>query len=192
MQADRVQSAADALRAELDSRWPHATGTRRASTDETHRLALVHPEYDGFLSLHATARCDLDGLFVMPDESLATVVTAHHRTGPLAREQVLPIDLELHPGRIREPATSGTLELVDPAGDPVAPPLRLTLATHPSLGCELAGAHDGPFADAPSFETAIADLLAGRGSVRRLARRLAALEAGHDDPGWSRLPWRRP
>lgn len=179
------------LAAELDARWPGAVGRGRAVTDETHRLALLHPGYDGFLSLEVTARADIDGVFVLPDRPLDRVVTAHHRTGPLARGQQLPIDLELHPGNVASPATSGLLDLVDSEGDPVAPTVRLTLATDPSLGCELAGAVDGPFPAADGFEQAVRELVEGRGSARRLARRICVLQAGGPDPGWSRLPWRR-
>ena len=186
-----IELDAATLREELDARWPDAEGAARASTDETHRLVLLHPEYDGFVSLHVTARADLDGVFVVPDPDLVDVVTAHHRTGPLARGQQLPIDLELHPGKVREPASSGLLELVDAEGEPVAPPVRLTLATDPALDCVLAGAVDGPFEDAGTFEQAVADLRERRGQARRLAARVEALADGKADPGWSRLPWRR-
>lgn len=179
------------LRAELDARWPDAVGATRATTDETHRLALLHPEYDGFLTLQVTARADVDGVFVVPSQELADVITSHHRIGPLERGQELPIDLELHPGLVREPGMSGTIRLVDASGETIAPDVRLTLATDDALDCVLAGAVDGPFTDTGSFEDAVADLLAGRGTARRLARRVDALLDGRDDPGWSRLPWRR-
>ncbi len=179
------------LRAELDARWPDATGANRATTDETHRLALLHSEYDGFLTLHVTARADLDGVFVVPSPELATVVTSHHRIGPLERGQELPIDLELHPGHVREPGMSGTISLVDASGEQVAEDVRLTLATDDALDCVLAGAIDGPFPDDAALEAAVADLVAGRGTARRLAQRIDALLEGRDDPGWSRLPWRR-
>ena len=179
------------LRAELDARWPDAEGTRRATTDETHRLALLHPEYDGFLALHVTARADLDGVFVVPSAELASVVTSHHRTGPLARGQVLPIDLELHPGNVGRRGTSGTLSLVDASGEAIAEHVTLTLATDPALDCVLAGAVDGPFDDRATFEQAVAELLEGRGRARRLAERIEALADGREDPGWSRVPWRR-
>ncbi len=179
------------LRAELDQRWPDAAGASRAATDETHRLALLHPEYDGFLTLHVTARADLDGVFVVPSPELANVVTSHHRIGPLERGQELPIDLELHPGNVHTPATSGTISLVDAGGEPVAPDVQLTLATNASLNCVLAGVVDGPFADAATFEQAVTDLIAGRGGPRRLAQRIEALLDDREDPGWSRLPWRR-
>lgn len=178
------------LRAELDARWPDATGTRRATTDETHRLAIVHPEYDGFITLHVTARADLDGVFVVPDATLDSVLTAHHRVGPLARGQELPIDLELHPGNAAHEPRDGTLRLVDAGGTTIAPPVRITLATDDSLDCVLAGAVDGPFPTPHAFEQAIDDLLEGRGDPRRLARRVDALLDGRDDPGWSRLPGR--
>jgi hypothetical protein len=189
--SESVGLDAETLRARLDERWPDAVGARRASTDETHRLVLLHPEYDGFVSLHVTARADLDGVFVVPDPDLVDIVTSHHRTGPLARGQELPIDLELHPGKVREPASSGLLELVDASGDPVAPPVRLTLATDPALDCVLAGTVDGPFGDDAAFAQAVDELRAGRGSARRLAQRVEALHDGREDPGWSRLPWRR-
>ena len=189
--SERLELEAATLRAVLDERWPDASGAGRASTDEAHRLVLLNDQYDGFVSLHVTARADLDGVFVVPDADLAAVVTAHHRTGPLARGQELSIDLELHPGKVREPATSGLLELVDTAGEPIATPVRLTLATDPSLDCVLAGAVDGPFGDADAFERAVDDLRAGRGRPRRLAQRIDALAERGTDPGWSRLPWRR-
>ncbi|MCW2925653.1 MAG: hypothetical protein JWM98_3057 [Thermoleophilia bacterium] len=160
------------LEARLAARWPGATGEGRARTDETHRLVLCHPEYDGFVTLEVTARADLDGVFVVPDPALVDQLTAHHRTGPLERGQTLPIDLELHPGKVRAPVSSGLLELVDVEGEPVAPPVRVTLATHTSLDCVLAGAVDGPYADAPEFEATVADLAGGRLRPRRLARRI--------------------
>ena len=189
--SDPVEDDADTLRAILDERWPNAAGANRATTDETHRVVLLHPEYDGFVSLHVTARADLDGVFVVPDPELVDIVTSHHRTGPVARGQELPIDLELHPGKVREPASSGLVELVDASGEPVAPPVRLTLAADPSLDCVLAGAIDGPFADADELDRVVEELRAGRGSTKRLAQRIDALHDGRDDPGWSRLPWRR-
>ncbi len=179
------------LRAELDGRWPDAEGVRRATTDETHRLALLHPEYDGFLTLHVTAHADVDGVFVLPSPELASVVTSHHRTGPLERGQVLPIDLELHPGNVRQPVSSGTISLVDASGEPVAADVRFTFATDAALDCVLAGAVDGPFGSVDAFEEAVGELADRRGGARRLARRLEALEAGGEDPGWGRLPWRR-
>jgi hypothetical protein len=189
---ERTDLHAATLREELDSRWPDAVGDARASTDETHRLALVHPQYDGFVTLAVTARADLDGVFVLPDPELADVVTSHHRTGPLARGQVLPIDLELHPGRVAAPATSGELHLVDASGEDVAPPVRLTIATDPALDCVLAGAVDGPFTNVDSFELAVGELQVGIGSARALARRVEVLEAGGEDPGWGRrMPWGR-
>jgi hypothetical protein len=189
--SESVGLDAETLRARLDERWPDAVGARRASTDETHLHVQLHPEYDGIVSLHVTARADLDGVFVVPDPDLVDIVTSHHRTGPLARGQELPIDLELHPGKVREPASSGLLELVDASGDPVAPPVRLTLATDPALDCVLAGTVDGPFGDVAAFAQAVDELRAGRGSARRLAQRVEALHDGREDPGWSRLPWRR-
>jgi hypothetical protein len=174
------------LRAVLDLRWPGATGPARASTDETHRLVLTHPEYDGFVTLELSARADLDGVFVVPDPQLDPVVTSHHRTGPLQRGQVLPIDLELHPGNVRGRGADGRLRLVDASGEDVAPGVRLTVATDPTLDCVLAGAVDGPL-DPPALEQVIDELLAGLGDPRRLARRVEAVREGRQDPGWSRL-----
>lgn len=187
----RLELDAATLAAELDLRWPGATGSGRAATDETHRLALLHPDYDGFLSLEVTARAELDGVFVVPEAALSRVVTAHHRTGPLARGQRLPIDLELHPGNVPPRGTTGLLELVDASGAALAPPVRLTLATDPTLECELAGAVDGPFPDQATFEAAVLDLLEARETTRHLARRVRALAAGAADPGVRRRWWRR-
>ena len=191
MSADFASLNVATLRAVLDERFTDAVDDHRASTDEAHRLVLLHPEYDGFVTLHVTARADVDGVFVLPSAELAGVVTSHHRVGPLMRGQVLPIDLELHPGRIASPATSGVLSLVDASGEPVAPDVRITLATDPSLDCVLAGTIDGPFDRAETFEEAVDELRAGRGSAKRLARRIEALADGREDPGWSRMPWRR-
>jgi len=180
-----------ALRAELDSRWPGASGEGRATTDERHRLVLVHPDYDGFITLEVTARADIDRVVLVPDEALEGLVTAHHRTDPLARGQVLPIDLELHPGNVDSPTSDGLLALRDGNGDPIAPSVRLTFATDPTLDCVLAGAVDGPWGEPAQFLRIVHELQAGRGSARRLARRIEVIAGGKTDPGWSRLPWRR-
>ncbi|MCB0878293.1 MAG: hypothetical protein KDC46_04850 [Thermoleophilia bacterium] len=183
---------AETLRAELDLRWPDAEGQGRATTDERHRLVLVHPEYDGFVSLTVRARADVDGVFVVPEPALDAIVTSHHRTGPLLRGQELPIDLELHPGNVARRGSDGMLRLVDASGEDVAPPVRLTVATDSSLDCVLAGAVDGPWDDDQQFEAAVEELLSGRGSARRMALRIDAITAGKPDPGWGRsLPWRR-
>ncbi len=183
---------AETLRAQLDLRWPDATGTRRATTDETHRLALVHPQYDGFITLEVQARTDLDGVFVLPDPVLDRVVTSHHRTGPIAREQVLPIDLELHPGNVHEHGTTGLLRLVDASGEDVCEPVRLTLGADPTLSCVLAGAVDGPFAATEEFAAAVDDLLAGRVSARKLARRIDhGDEVAPEAPASPKRWWRR-
>jgi len=186
-----VSLDAATLREMLDARWPYADGNRRAATDETHRLVLLHPLYDGFVTLEVTARCDLETVVVEADEDLASIVTPHHRTGWLRRGQVLPIDLELHPRSVRPPASTGLVHLRDANGDAIASPVRITLASDFTLDCTLAGAVEGPFPTPAAFEQAVADLREGRGGPRALARRIAALEAGRTDPGWSRLPWRR-
>ncbi|MCW2950164.1 MAG: hypothetical protein JWN41_1177 [Thermoleophilia bacterium] len=170
---------------------PARHGTARATTDETHRVALLHPEYDGFITVELRAQCDLDDLRIELDADLDRVLTAHHKTGPIGAGQLRPVDLELHPGSIAAPATSGTARVVDGRGEAAAPPIRITLATDRTLDCQLAGAVDGPWADPELFEQAAADLCAGRGSARRLARRIERVSAGATDPGWSPLPWRR-
>lgn len=165
---------------------------RRATVDERHRLVLLHPEFDGFVTLEVRARTDLDGVFVLPSPQLARVVTSHHRTGPLARGQVLPIDVELHPGNVARPASDGTLRLVDVEGEDVVEPVRMTLASDRALDCVLAGRDEGPFADGHEFDTAVEELLRGRGHARRLATRIQRLQADLPDPGWGRrLPWTR-
>ncbi len=182
----RRQLDAETLRAQLDLRWPDAVGDRRATTDERHRLVLVHPQYDGFVTLTVHARADLDAVFVLPDRELDRIVTSHHRTGPLERGQQLPIDLELHPGNVARHGTDGVLRLVDSSGEDVAPPVRLTVATDPGLDCVLAGADDGPFESPEALAAVVDELLDGRGSASRLERRVEALAAGGDDPGWGR------
>jgi len=157
----------------------------RALTDETHRLALVHPEYDGFLTLEITARTDLGQVRIVPDHTLAGCITAQHALGSLGRGQVRPVDLELHPGAIPELGVSGWIHLCDDEGDDLAPPMRLSLATDPSLDCVLAGAKDGPWDDPSELDTVVDELLAGR-PARRLARRIETMLEGNEDPGWSR------
>jgi hypothetical protein len=188
--AHDVELDAATLRAELDLRWPDAAGDRRATTDEQHRVVLLHSKYDGFITLEVTARADLDGVFVLPDEHLARVVTAHHRTGPVARGQQLPIDLELHPGNVERPATDGMLRLVDVEGTDIAPPVRITISTDDSLDCVLAGLVDGPF-EPEALELAVTELLDGRGDAYRMARRVATMQNGGEDPGWGRRGWLR-
>lgn len=188
--AHDVELDAATLRAELDLRWPDATGARRAATDEQHRIVLLHSQYDGFVTLELRARADMGGVFVLPDAALASVVTSHHRTGPVARGQRLPIDLELHPGNVAKPASDGLLRLVDTDGADVAPAVRLTIATDDSLDCVLAGRVDGPF-DPEALELAVSELLAGRADARRLARRVTTMQDGGEDPGWGRRGWLR-
>lgn len=187
-----VELDAATLREELDLRWPDAEGVGRATTDESHRLVLCHPEYDGFVSLEVRFRADVDDVRVEPDEVLDRIVTAHHRTGAMARGQVLPIDLELHPGNVGRPASTGLLRLVDASGERLAPDVRLTIATDESLHSCLAGAVDGPFAEPDAFIAAAGDLVNGRETARGLARRIEAMQEGRPDPGRTRrrLPWR--
>ncbi|MCW2962441.1 MAG: hypothetical protein JWM25_1552 [Thermoleophilia bacterium] len=172
--------------------WWYAApiGGARAATDETHRLALLHPRYDGFISLQVTARTDLSDFSIVADSTLAPLLTSHHLTGSLRRGQSRAVDLELHPGAIPAGGADGLLRIVDATGTAIAPPVRVTLATDPALECTLAGAVDGPW-PADAFAPIIDELLAGVGGPRRLARRIAAVERGHDDPGWSRMPWGR-
>lgn len=189
MTDSRAQALATVLARHVTA--PLRSGPDRASTDETHRLALVHPEYDGFITVELRAHCDLADLRIVVGPELDAVLTAHHKTGPLADGQVRPVDLELHPGSIEQPATSGLLFIVDESGADAAPPMRVTLASDRTFECQLAGAVDGPWSEADAFEHAVADLRAGRGNARRLSRRVALVAAGATDPGWSRRPWRR-
>jgi len=175
---------AASLEAELAARWPGAEGQHRAITDETHRLVLLHPLYDGFVSLEVTARCDLDGVFVVPDVDLVDIITSHHRTGPVERGQTLPIDLELHPRNVRSPASTGLLELVDASGDPIATPVRITLATSFKVECELAGGDEGTFGEPAVFEQHARALVDGRTSPTRLARGIRRVQAGRRWPTW--------
>ena len=166
-------------------------GSDRAITDERHRVALVHPEYDGFLTLSVRACVDLYHVRVVPDEALADCITPQHAIAPLGRGQTRPIDLELHPGAIVAQLTSGVLRIVDEHDADVAPAVRITLGTDASLDCVLAGTCDGPWQDPAALEQAVADVVDGRGSVKRLAKRIEALHKDHDDPGWGRRLWGR-
>lgn len=189
MTDSRAQALATTLAQHLSA--PPRSGQQRVSIDETHRVALVHPEYDGFITMELQAQCDLADVRVVVGPELDAVLTAHHKTGPLMMGQARPVDLELHPGSIEAPATSGLVRIVDELGVDAAPALRVTLATDRSLECQLAGAIDGPWEDPAEFERAAADLCAGHGGARALARRITLVANGQPDPGWSRLPWRR-
>jgi len=191
MSSPRTRARALASRLASAVTPPPPTGAARATTDESHRLALVHPAYDGFITLELRAQTDLADLRVVVGAALDRVLTAHHRTGAIAAGQVRPVDLELHPGSIERPTTSGVLHIVDEHGDDAAPPVRITLASDRTFACQLAGALDGPWSDEADFEQAVEDLRAGRGDARRLSRRISVVFAGSPDPGWSRLPWRR-
>jgi hypothetical protein len=189
--ADRQLDSAT-LREELDLRWPEATGAARASTDETHRVVLCHPEYDGFVSLAIELRADVDDVGIEPDAVLDAVVTAHHRTGPMYRGQELPVDLELHPGNAARTGTTGLLRIVDGAGVDIAPNVRLTIATDESLDCVLAGEVDGPFEEPGALDAALEQLADGRSPARDLARRTELVREGRPDPGPAgRLRWWR-
>lgn len=181
----------EALSAYVDEvRGPLRTGTDRARVDERHRLALLHPEYDGFLVMYVTALADLDDVRIQPDETLMRVFTPHHAIGPLVRGQDRPIDLELHPGAIGGGPISGLIRIVDGASEEVAPPLRVTLATHRQLACTIAGAVDGPW-PAAHFEQVVDELLEHGHDPAALARRIERVEAGRPDPGWPRRRWWR-
>lgn len=185
---------ADALRVHVDAArgTTPPLGIDRASLDERHRLALVHPQYDGFLVLHVTAHADLDDVRVHPDEALARVLTPHHAVGPLHREQTRSVDLELHPRAIGREPVSGLIHVVDGSGAAVCAALRCTLAADPSVECTLAGAVDGPWSDPDEFEQVVRELLDGTGSARALDRRIGRVAAGRPDPGWpARTWWRR-
>ena len=170
---------------------PLLSGERRASTDESHRVALMHPLYDGFITVELVAHCDLTDLRLVASPELDHVVTPHHKVGAIGAGQRRPVDVELHPGAIPALGVSGWLRVVDEAGQDAAPPMRLTLATHGSLDCVLAGHEEGPWAAPETLDGIVDELLAGRGGAKRLAARIDAVARGAADPGWSRVPWRR-
>jgi hypothetical protein len=150
---------------------PTGAGVGRATTDETHRLVLVHPEYDGFVTLEVRALTDLADVRVLPGETLDRYVTAHHVVGPLRAGQRRPVDLELHVVAVAGGRVSGALRVVDATdGSDVAPPVRLTIGTDRRLDCVLAGAVDGPWSAPSDFEDAVDSLVHGRVGARKLAQ----------------------
>lgn len=184
----------DALRIHVDAlRGDAPLGTDRARLDERHRVALLHPEYDGFIVLHVTALADLDDVRIRPDDTLDRIFTAHHLIGPLRRGQTRSVDLELHPLAIGDRRVSGLIHVVDGSDAAICPSLRCTLATDRALTCTLAGSVDGPWDDPDEFEQVTREFLDGSGTVTDLDRRITRVEAGRPDPGWptSRRWWRR-
>lgn len=183
---------ADALRIHVEAvRGPERMGSDRARLDERHRVALLHPEYDGFLVLHVTALADLDDVRIRPDAELARVFTAHHLVGPLRRGQVRSIDLEIHPKAIGdERRVSGLLHVVDGEDAAICAAMRCTLATDRTLECTLAGRIDGPWTDGDEFDAIAREFADGQGDPRSFVRRIDAVEAGKADPGWpKRRKW---
>lgn len=180
------------LRAVLDrlAPAPSGAGTGRAATDETHRLVLVHPEYDGFVTLEVRAACDLADVRVIPDDALDRYVTAHHVVGPLRSGQRRPVDLELHVVAVPGGRVSGALHVVDASdGSDAAPSVRLTIGTDRRLDCVLAGAVDGPWNDPAEFEDAVDSLVHGRVGARKLAQ--VVQSAGRSRRGLVARLWRR-
>lgn len=162
-----------------------ASGIDRITLDESHRVALLHPQYDGFIVIHAAAQTDIADLRFVIDEELANVITPQHAIGPLFRGQVRPIDLELHPGAIPlDQAITGLIHIVDDRGVACSPAMRLTLAVDATLDCVLAGSIDGPWVNSSEFERAAKELVDGVGDAKAFARRISALERGRPDPGW--------
>ena len=74
---------------------------------------------------------------------------------------------------------------INASGEPVAQPVRLTLATSTRAECELAGTVDGPYDTAEEFEAAVNALLTGSTSVRQLLRDLRA-QQGEPLRWWQR------
>jgi hypothetical protein len=180
---------ADALRIHVDAvRGPEPAGSDRARLDERHRVALLHPEYDGFLVLHVTALGDLDDVRIRPDDQLARVFTPHHVIGPLRRGQVRSVDLEIHPKALGENPgrVTGLLHIVDGNDAAICPALRMTLGTDRSLECTLAGRIDGPWSDGDQFDAIAREFIDGAGDAQSFARRITLVEAGKADPGWPR------
>ncbi len=165
---------------------PAPRGEHRAVADERHRLALFHPRYDGFLTLTIRARCDLDDIRLVPDASLARVVTAHHRIGLLARGQERPIDLELHPGAVPRSGSHGEIAVVDAEGIPVCPAVVFTLAVTERTDCLVAGELEGPW-PVGEFQAICAAVRRSHRGVARAVRQLAATDPEHRRSRWK--PW---
>ena len=149
-------------------RYHAPAGTRRAHFDEEHLLAIMHPQYDGFVVATLLAHGPLLTPTIVASEALAAVITPHHRLGPLGRGQVRPIDLELHPGVIPPTGITGVLE-VHEDGQPTGVTMHMTVATTPGIDCVLAGRTEGPLA-ADRFDELIAAISSGSIPARKAVR----------------------
>lgn len=155
--------------------------------DETEQLAVVHPQYDGFLVAHVAAHVDVAELRIVADGKLASVVTAHHLEGPLLRGQVRAVDLELHPGVIAERGVTGSVAAYD-GEQALGRALTLTLATSAGVECLLAGRQAGPLPE-ERFVELVGLVQRGEIDARGLARAINQTDGDAPRAGWRR--WRR-
>jgi hypothetical protein len=154
--------------------------TRRA-VDERHRLAIAHPDWEGFLVAELTAPSDIERLDVVVDATLQDVIVAHHRAGPIFAGQVVPVDLEVDFALVRTRAAgaaiSGTMHFRDATNTTreLCEPMRLTLACCRFRGCEIAGIDDGPI-EPEDHEALCAALIGGSMTPDAAARRIRRAE----------------
>lgn len=156
----------------------HRPRVAKVSLDERHMLAIVHPHYDGFLVVRATAHAAIADLRLVPDSELAPRIEAHSASGPLRPGQERPFDLELMSPRIPPGGVTGTMALFD-GGKSLGIGFKLTLATSTRAVCSIAGVDDGPVPP-DSFNELVQQLLTGEQSARKIARTIDRAEAGDD------------
>ena len=186
-----AESLSDALRARCLG-VDELAAAGRCWFDETHRVAVVNPRWDGFLVASYLAPCDIEQLRIVCDESLASSVTAHLLNSNMRRGQVRPIDLELHPGTLPRRGVTGGITAYDGLTKLDGTPLRLTLFPSRAVTCSVAGNIEGPL-PAERLDRVVARIRAGWYPAAKLSAqidRAASTTGGRrravgSDPWWS-------
>ena len=158
--------------------------------DETHRVAVVNPRWDGFLVASFVALHDIVQLRIVPDHALASSITVHTLNAPLRRGQIRPVDLELHPGTLPRRGVTGFVEAYDGLTRLPSKALRVTLFPSRAVTCSVAGEIEGPL-PAHKLERAVARIRSGWYPAARLASQIERAErTTGTTPGepWWHLP----
>lgn len=152
-------------------RQPLPVSRHGVQFEERLRVAVVHPQFDGFLVTGLHARRDIGVLGVHCTGTDTRSITVHHAPGPLWRGQWRPLDLELHPGVLpRRGAVEVQIQAYD-GEHPVGQPLRVVLAGSSTINLVQAGTGDEG-ADPAALHALATALLDDRMSTRRAARAL--------------------
>ncbi|MBC7643920.1 MAG: hypothetical protein H7123_02260 [Thermoleophilia bacterium] len=170
----------DALRARtLGVIYPNIDERGHCWFDETHRVAVVNPRWDGFLVASFIALQDIVQLRIVPDEALTSSITVHTLNAPLRRGQIRPVDLELHPGTLPRRGVTGYIEAFDGLTRVASVPLRVTLFPSRSVTCSVAGVLEGPL-PMHKLERAVARIRGGWYPAARLSSQIERAERKAD------------